>query len=124
MFLFKEIYNNECETEDSYKIHKTRLYDLNECINSNINYINNHYLLLETKPSLASLIYQNIKIQNPYKTIAFYDGRPFVDDNNNNKYRFKIINEIKDNVKTDKLIILQNLNQFNHFYMIYTIWIT
>ena len=72
VFLFKKIYNLACNTEDSYKIKTNRItrYDLNECINDNIT-DNNRYLLLEIKPSLASLIYQNIKIQNPDKKTDF-----------------------------------------------------
>ena len=116
VFLFKKIYNHACEDEELYKIENNRIarYDLNECINENINDINNRYLLLEIRPSLASLIYQNIKIQNPDKLSDFYEGSPFIDDNNN-EYKFKIINDIQDDAKTDKLIIFQNLNQIQPF---------
>ena len=118
VFLFKTIYNIVCGNEhaNSYKINNNRInrYDLNKCINDNIIDINNRYLLLQIKPSLASLIYQNIKIQNQDKLIDFYEGSPFIDDNNN-EYRFKIINEIQDDAKTEKLIILQNLNAIQPF---------
>ena len=116
VFLFKKIYNHVCEEEELYKIQNSRIarYDLNECINENINDINNRYLLLEIRPSLASLIYQNIRIQNPDKVSDFYEGSPFIDDNNN-EYKFKIINDIQDDAKTDKLIIFQNLNQIQPF---------
>ena len=118
VFLFKKIYNIICDREvaKSFKINNNRTirYDLNSCINDNINDINNRYLLLEIKPSLQSLVFQNIIIQNREKNIYFYEGSPFVDDNNN-EYRFKQINEIQDDAKTDKLIILQNLNQIQPF---------
>ena len=117
VFLFKKIYNIACGTETEYQINKEncKRYDLNQCIIDNINDINNpRYLLLEIKPSLSSLIYQNIKIQNVDKKIEFYDGSPFSDDNNN-EYKFKKVNEIQDDAKDDKIIILQNLNQIQPF---------
>ena len=83
-FLFKKIYNIIYDTVDQYKIKNNRIskYELNKCINDNINDINSRYLLLEIKPSLASLIYQNIKIQNVEKKYDFNEGSPFVDDIN------------------------------------------
>jgi len=117
VFLFKKAYNKACENENQYTIkdENCKKYDINKCIFDNINDSNNpRYLLLEIKPSLSSLIYQIIKIQNPDKTIEFYDGSPFVDDNNN-EYRFKKVNEIQDDAKSDKLIILQNLDQIQPF---------
>ena len=117
VFLFKKAYNKACGNENQYKIkdENCKKYDLNKCIFDNINDSNNpRYLLLEIKPSLSSLIYQIIKIQNPDKAIEFYDGSPFIDDNNN-EYRFKKVNEIQDDAKSDKLIILQNLDQIQPF---------
>ena len=70
--------------------------------------------MLEIKPSLSSLIYQNIKIQIPDTDIDFYDGSPF-DDDNNNEYKFKKVSEIQDDANQDKLIILQNLNQIQPY---------
>ena len=118
VFLFKSIYNSQCENEKEnlYKIKRINVfkYDLNRCINDNISDSKNRYLLLQIKPSLSELIHQNIKIQNPDKEIDFYDGSPFVDDNNN-EYKFKKVNEIQDDAKSEKLIILQNLNQIQPF---------
>ena len=118
VFLFKKLYNLSCGNENSYKISNNNInkYDLNKCINDNINDVNNRYLLLEIKPSLSSLIYQNITIQFPDKkqNIVFYEGSPFLDDNNN-EYRYKKVNEIQEDAKTNKLIILQNLNQIHPF---------
>ena len=116
VFLFKKMYNLSCGRENLYKIGNNSInkYDLNRCINDNINDSNNRYLLLEIKPSLSSLIYQNIKIQNPYKLSMFYEGSPFLEDNNN-EYKYKKVNEIQEDAKTDKLIILQNLNQIHPF---------
>jgi len=117
VFLFKKVYNNACGTETQYQISKEncKKYDLNQCIIDNINDTNNpRYLLLEIKPSLSSLIHQNIRIQNINKKIEIYDGSPFSDDNNN-EYKFKKVNEIQDDAKENKLIILQNLNQIQPF---------
>ena len=118
--MFKKLYNLECENLDpnsNLKIDKLKIndYNLNNCINDNIRDVNSRYLLLEIKPSLTTLIYQNIKLQNPLKNkIVLYDGSPFIDDNNK-EYRFKIINKIQEDAKEDKLIIIENLNQIHPF---------
>ena len=119
VFLFKKLYNIECEKYDPSSnliIDKLKINDYNfeSCINTNIRDVNSRYLLLELKPSLTPLIYQIIKIQNPFKTVILYDGSPFADDNNK-EYRFKIIKKIKEDVKEDKLIIIENLNQIHPF---------
>ena len=119
VFIFKKLYNSMLTKEDpngeliidNLKINE---YNLNNCINDNIRDINSRYLLLEIKPSLTSLIFQNIKLQNPLKNIILYDGSTFEDDNNK-EYRFKIINQIQDDAKEDKLIIIENLNQIHPF---------
>ena len=118
VFLFKKLYNIACEKDDpnsNLKIKEQNIndYNLNNCINNNIRDTNSRYLLLEIKPSLTTLIFENIKKQNSKDTIL-YDGSPFVDDNNN-EYRFKIINLIQDDAKEDKLILLENLNQIHPF---------
>jgi len=119
VFLFKKIYNLSCEYKSQYQ-HKIgnencERYDIYKCINDYIDNTNNSsYLLLEINPVLLSLIYQIIKIQNPHKTIEFYDGSPFIDDNNN-EYLFKILNKIQNESQTDKLIILHNLNKIHPF---------
>jgi len=119
VFLFKKLYNLECEKEDPNSNLKIKEeindYNLNNCINDNIRDVNSRYLLLEIQPSLTTLIYQNIKLQNPLKNqIVLYDGSPFIDDNNK-EYRFKIINTIQGDAKEDKLIIIENLNQIHPF---------
>ena len=120
VFLFKKLYNIECDNEDpssNLKIDKLKIndYNLNKCINDNIKDTNSRYLLLEIKSSLTTLICQNIKLQNPYKTdIELYEGSPFIDDNNK-EYRFKIINKIQEDASEDKLIIIENLNQIHPF---------
>ena len=118
VFLFKKLYNLECEKQDpnsNLKIDQLKIndYNLNKCINDNIKDVNSRYLLLEIKPSLTTLIYQNIKLQT-IKSIVLYDGSPFVDDNNK-EYRFGIINKIQEDAKEDKLIIIENLNQIHPF---------
>ena len=120
VFLFKQLYNKECgklDPNSNLKIDKKIIneYNLNNCINDNIKDVNSRYLLLEIKTSLTTLIYQNIKLQNPFKShIVLYDGSPFIDDNNK-EYRFEIINKIQDDAKENKLIIIENLNQIHPF---------
>ena len=122
VYLFKKIYNEACTHEDCekdqikekiYKIKDDHMdkYDLNKCINDNINDNNSRYLLLEIKSTLAPLIYQIIRIQNPdKKDIDFIYGSTFSDDNNN-EYKFKKVGEIQNSAsKQDKIVILQNLN--------------
>ncbi len=89
-------------------------YNLNKCINDNISDYNSRFLLLEVKQSLTTIIYQNIKLQNPFKEIKIYDGSPFPDDNNK-EYRFKKLNQIQENLREDKLIIFENLNPIHPF---------
>ena len=136
VFIFKKIYNKICdeEKEIQYKISNDncRKYDLNKCINDNINdNCNSRYLLLGIKPSLSPLIYQIINIQNSNKSkIELYEGSPLFYDNNN-EYKFKKINEIREDAKpeekkNEKLIILQNLDQihaylYDMYYMNYKI---
>ena len=101
------------EKEEPYSnllIKNINNYNLNECINDNIKDNNSRFLLLEIKQSLSTIIYQNIRLQNPFKDSIIYDGSPFLDDNNK-EYRFKKINQIQDNIREDKLIILENINQ-------------
>ena len=116
-YLFKKLYNLVCEEKgnSNLKIDEKKVndYNLNNCINSNIKDNNSRYLLLEVKPSLTTLIYENIKKQNSKDTIL-YEGSPFPDDNNN-EYRFKIINLIQDDAKENKLILMENLNQIHPF---------
>ena len=89
-------------------------YNVRNCIIDNIKDINSRYLLLGVKPSLALLIYQNIKLNNPFKNIILYDGSPFTNDNNK-EYRFRILDRIMDNAREDYLIILKNLEQIHPF---------
>ena len=118
VFLFKKIYNMVCknEKEENYQLDTKEIleYNLNRCIINNIADSDSRYLLLEIKSSLVSLIYQNIKIQNSDKEIVFIDGSPFPDDNNN-EYKFIKVREIQENANTDKLVIMQNLNQIQPF---------
>ena len=119
VFLFKEIYNIVCdklEPNSNLKIPKDIVndYNLNNCINDNIRDVKSRYLLLGIKPSLTTLINQNIILQNDLKDITLYEGSPFIDDNNK-EYRFKKINEIQDDARKDKLIIIENLNQMHPF---------
>ena len=115
VFLFKKLYNLEwdkVEPNSNLKIDLKKIneYNLNSCIINNINDINSRYLLISINQSITSLIYPYIKINNPLKLIQLYHGSPFADDNNK-EYRFKIINQIQDDAKHDKLIIIENLDQ-------------
>ena len=83
VFLFKKLYNLNCDELDSnsnLKINELKLnnYDLNACINDNINDINiSLFILLEIKPYLITLICQKIKSQNKYYiTTKLYDRSP------------------------------------------------
>ena len=111
LFLFKKLYNIECEIEDpnsNLKIDKIKIndYNLNKYINDNIK-DNRRYFLLEIESSLTPLICWNIKLQNPNKTsIELDDGSPFLNDNNK-EYGFKVINKIQEDASEDKLIIIR-----------------
>jgi len=121
VYLFKKIYNVACNNENnknlkligaSYKIKEDHIdnYDLNKCINDNINDNNSHYLLLEIRSTLAPLINRIIRIQNPDKKgIKLINGSPFSDDNNL-EYKIKKVGEIQNEAKEEGLVILQNLN--------------
>ena len=65
-------------------------------------------------PSLAELIQEIIKIHNPRIDIQFYEGSPFPEDNNN-EYRYKIVNQIQDDAKSENLIIIQNLDKIHPY---------
>ena len=121
VYLFKMIYNLQCKKLSKDKnrnlkidIYNINNYNINYCINSNINDINSRYLLIGIKPSLTSLIYENIKSQNKFKKTILYEGSPF-SGGNNIQYIFKIINDIKENIKHNNLIILENLSQIHSF---------
>ena len=117
VFLFKKIYNEACslEKQETYQIKKHNLvkYDLNECINNNINDNNSRYLLLEIRSNLAPLINKIIRLQNSERNdnIDTLIGSPFSDFNNSD-YKAQKINEIQNFASQKyKLIILQNLDQ-------------
>ena len=118
VFLFKKIYNKVCEEEKEKKyqldIKEFLEYDLNKNINDNIADNDSRYLLLEIKSSMVSLIYKNLKFQNSEKGIVFIDGSSFQDDNNN-EYKSTKIREIQENISTDNMVILKNLNQIHPF---------
>ena len=107
-----------CESlsEYSYKLKNKDVNnnDLNKCIIGNIVDIYSRYLLLEIKPSLAPLIYQNLRIQNPDKEIVFMKGSPFANDNDK-EYNLTKLREILQNANKDKLIMMQDLNQIQPF---------
>ena len=117
--IFKKIYNLYCKEkkEIDYIMKEKDIDDYNYINNiiDNIKDTKSRYLLLEIKPSLASLIYQKIskEIKN-YKNTFFFEGSPFVNDNNE-EYQFKIINQIQEQAENDHLLILQNLNQIYAF---------
>ena len=46
--------------------------------------------------------------------IVFINGSPFEDDDNN-EYKFIKLREIQQNANSDKLVIMQNLNQIQPF---------
>ena len=101
VFLFKKIYNEACslEKQETYQIQKDNLvkYDLNECINNNINDNNSRYLLLEIRSNLAPLINKIIRLQNSERNnnIDTLIGSPFSDFNNSD-YKAQKINKIQN----------------------------
>ena len=124
VFLFKKIYNEACQKEKQkdnenftgkiYQIGNDDLvsYDLNKCINDNINDNNSRHLLLEIRSNIAPLINQIIRAQNPERKdkIDTIIGSPFSDDNNSD-YKAQKVNEIQNCASQEnKLIILQNLD--------------
>ena len=121
VYLFKKIYNEACRHENNkslnligttYIIKEDHIdkYDLNRCINDNINDNNSRYLLLEIKSTLAPLINRIIRIQNPdKKSIELINGSPFSDDNNN-EYKIKKVGEVQNDAKEERLVLLQNLD--------------
>ena len=117
VFLFKKLYNLECENEPNLKIDIARIndYNITNCILNNINDINSRFLILEINQSLVQLIYQYILFVNPFKEkISFLEGSTFPGDYNY-EYIFKIIRNIQDYARGDNLIIMQNLNQIHPF---------
>ena len=123
VFLFKKIYDEAClmEIKDRnnvkrFQIEKDDLfkYNLNKCIDDNINDNNSRYLLLEIKPDLTSLFIQKIKNQfQDKKDIYIINESPFSDDKN---YINKKITEMKNLiVQKDKLIIIQNYAQIHPY---------
>ena len=86
-----------------------------ENIKENIRDIKSRYLLLGINSSHASVIHQKIS-KEIKKTIYFYEGSPFVNDNNN-EYQFKIINKIQEHAENGDIIILHNLNQVHAFFI-------
>ena len=126
VFLFKKIFNEACilESKDNnslinYQIGKDDVvkYDLNKCINDNINDNNSRYLLLEIRSNLAPLIFRKIKLQNSYRdNIDIINGSPFSDDISNNDYKTQKVSEIQNWAsQKDKLIVLQNLDQIQAY---------
>ena len=118
VFLMKKLYNICCEKKNAnyLRIDKSKIcdYNINNCIKENINDPNGRYLLMEIKKALTPLIHQNIKLQNPFKKIILYDGSPFGEDNNK-EYRYNIINQIQNDAKDEKIILIENLDQIHAF---------
>ena len=120
IFLFKQLYNIQCEKMEQYRnieIDKNKINDYNiyKCINNNVNDYNSRYLLIEVNSSLNQLVYQYIKLNNPFKeSIILYQGSPFINDNNND-YIYKKLKEIIKNLNDNKLIIIENLNQIHPY---------
>ena len=115
--IFEIIFNIYCQIngESDSIINESNIDDFKYMQNiiDNIKDIKSRYLLLGVSPSLASLIHQKIS-KEIKKTIYFYEGSPFANDNNN-EYQFKIINKIQENAENGDIIILHNLNQIYAF---------
>ena len=115
--LFEIVYDIYCLTNDEPDsiLGDAILDDFNyiQNITDNIRDIKSRYLLLGISPSRASLIHQKIS-KELKKTIYFYEGSPFENDNNN-EYQFKIINKIQEHAESGDTVILHNLNQVYAF---------
>ena len=115
--LFKMLYNQQCENDNSVKLYRNLCidkseiyyYDFNNFIYDNINDNNGRFLLLEIDQSLTNHICQNIKNINAYKKIIYFERSPFIDDNKNQEFLFNIMNKILNYTKEDVLIIINNL---------------
>ena len=137
-FLFKYIFNDELKSlneengdsedrsdeADNLQLDKLRInednltkYNLNECINGNINDNDARYLLLEIEEGLKYLICQNIISQNIGKNIEYMEGSPFINDikDKNGEYKIKKISEIQNYCNKEMVLILSNLNQIYAF---------
>ena len=114
----KIIFNICCEKESNksqiISIKDVKKYEISNIIINNINDYDCRYSLLEIEPSLAPLIHQNILKQTKREKISFYEGSPFINDNNN-EYQFKMINIIQEHALQGDVIILQNLEQIYAF---------
>ena len=112
VYLFKKIYNNICKEKqcEKYQIKKENLYQYNifKCLTDNKNDLNSRCLLIEIKPNVTVFLYHTIKMLNPDRNIIFMDESPYLDDINK-EYKFGKINEIANELISDKLMILQNL---------------
>jgi len=118
--IFKIIYNLYCKANDENENilleEEIDEYNYIENIIGNIKDKRSRYLLLEIKPSLASLIHKKLEKELGRK-IYFFEGSPFENDNNN-EYQSKIINQIQEHAENEHghYVILQNLNQVYAFF--------
>ena len=118
--IFKIIYNLYCidndESENILLEEEINEYNYIENIIGNIKDKRSRYLLLEIKPSLASLIHKKLE-KELGKEIYFFEGSPFENDNSN-EYQSKIINQIQEHAEDDhaNCVILQNLKQVYPFF--------
>ena len=72
-----------------------------KCIDDNINDENSRYLLLGIQPSLAILIYQNIKkTMNMIKRVSLFEGSLFVNDEGM-AYQYRLLNDIQEYAKKE-----------------------
>jgi len=115
--IFEIIYNIYCEANDEPEsiIDEAKLDEFKYMDNiiDNIKDIKSRYLLLGISPYLAPLIHQKIS-KELGKFIYFYEGSPFLNDNNE-EYQFKIINKIQEHGENGDIIILYNLKQVYAF---------
>ena len=115
--IFEKIFNIYCRTNEESDLVLDHLngneFDYLQNIIDNIKDKNSRYLLLGMKSSLASLIHQKIE-KKLGKFVYFYEGSPFLNDNNH-EYQFKIINQIQEHAEKGDIIILHNLKQIYAF---------
>ena len=107
--VINDIYNDK---ENKPIIENVKKYDILENIIDNLNDRNSRYILLEIKPAIAPLIKQSIskKLNKNEEKIKFYEGSPFINDNDN-EYQFKMLNILQNHTSNGDIIIYQNLEQ-------------
>ena len=118
--LFKKVYNFICYEDKDYSLKNYMIENKNVAnriltnIIDNINDSKSRYMLIQIKPSLGKLIYLSIEKHFKKGSPTFFEGSPFIDDNNS-EYQNKMVNIIQEYSSNGGLLVFQNLNQIYPF---------